>query len=210
MSASASLPPIPTSEPTDIYAGDTALWTKQFDAYSPADGWILSYFLTNAQKNIAIAASCVTQDTTDGDTFDITIPASTTAAWTPGEYLFNAYVTSADQTQRFTVATGVIQVHPNLATESGPLDYRTPSRVILDNLTAVIENRATTDVMEYTIGGRMLKKMSFTELTQMHRLYAWRVARENGSAPNYLGFAFRSPLSATNNPFDPRNNGGTC
>ena len=40
---------IATTEPLSVTAGDLVTWTKSFDEYPTADGWALSYALTNSE-----------------------------------------------------------------------------------------------------------------------------------------------------------------
>ena len=69
--------PIPTTEPTELRAGDTWKWTRSLSDY-PASIWTLTYVLVQAavQKSITASAS--------GDDFSVSVAKATTAAYAEG------------------------------------------------------------------------------------------------------------------------------
>lgn len=154
-------------EPQQIVAGDSLSWTRSFTDYPASAGWVLAYALRNYQQKIDFSA------TASGDSFAIAVPAATTAAWAPGSYEWIAFVTKA--AERYTVASGEIDITPNLAIDS-PVDGRSHNRKVYDNICAALEGR--TDVDEYTIGGRSLRKMSIKDLLSWKSVYGTLVSRE--------------------------------
>src|ERR1017187_3559974 len=149
-------------EPLEITAGDVIKWQKTIPGF-PATYWQLSYSLRNASQQIDIPA------TADGDTYDVSVPSTDSVAWTAGDYVYQAYVTCLVAVtingqdyavgDRLTIETGKITVVQNLAITQN-FDARTHNKIMLDAITAVLEGRATSDVMEYTIGSRHLRKMA--------------------------------------------------
>ena len=176
-------------------AGDTLKWERRFPAYRAADGWQLSYVLVNDPTKITIDASCAVADSEHPDQFDVTVPAATTAAWQPGQYSWQAFVTNPTLSpiERHTVGMGKILVQADFGSMSTGQDQRTHNQKMFDAICAVLEGRATSDVYEYTIGSRHVAKMNVTELETWKRTYAWRVARENGRAPMQWGAKFTRP-----------------
>lgn len=168
-------------EPQQIVAGDSLSWTRSFTDYPASAGWVLAYALRNYQQKINFPA------TASGDSFAISVDATTTAGWAPGSYEWIAFVTLGSQ--RVTVATGQIDITPNLAIDS-PVDGRSHNRKVYDNICAALEGR--TDVEEYTIGGRTLRKMSIKDLLYWKSYYGTLVAREEkGTAGGMAIFGAR-------------------
>jgi hypothetical protein len=164
---------IPNIEPQQIRAGDTIKWTREFGDYPASDGWALAYRLINAAQKYDVNGSQVTTDT-NGRGFLITIPAATSASFATGDYKFVANVTKGSE--RYTVAQGQITVLPNLAAQSSAFDGRTANQKVLDALEAMIAGR--TDVEEYTIGTRSIKKMPINDLLAWRSVYVMKVRRE--------------------------------
>jgi len=146
---------IPTTEPSQVTAGDTVQWTKTVSDYPASDGWILTYALLSEKNKINITGSASGQD------HAISVSASTSEDWIPGTYQWQSYVTNGSE--RHNVGSGTLKVLANFAAKSAS-DQRSWAKRTLDNIEAVIEQRATMDQMEYTIEGRSLKRMSISDL----------------------------------------------
>ena len=154
--------PIPTTEPTELRAGDTWKWTRSLSDY-PASIWTLTYVLVQAavQKSITASAS--------GDDFSVSVAKATTAAYAEGLWSWVAQV--ANGTERYTVDSGSINVLPDLATKSTGYDARTHARIVLDAIEAVIENRASKDQERYMIAGRELWRTPIPMLLKLRQTY---------------------------------------
>lgn len=159
---------IPTTEPAKIAAGDRVQWTKSLADY-PAGTWTLTYYLRNAAGKIDITAG------SSGTDHAVDVAAATTKGWTAGHYDGQGVVTSG--TDRTLVWQGRIEVLPNFAL-AGSYDNRTHARKTLEAIQAVIENRATLDQQEYTIGNRSLKRMPISDLIKLEQTYLGRVRSE--------------------------------
>jgi len=95
-----------------------------------------------------------------------------------------------DGTERYTVATGRIEVKPDFVAVQNGYDARSHVRKVLDALEATILGKASKDQMSYTIAGRSLARMSPGELLKWKNhyetLYRQEVAAEklaNGEQP---------------------------
>lgn len=184
-------------EPETVTAGDTLQWSRKCPAhadgcYSPADGWQLSYVLVNASGIINISAAHATQNSADPDEFDVVVPAAETAQWAPGAYSWQGYVTLNGERHR--IAEGRMTVAQNFAALTSGSDQRSHNQKVYDAICAVLENRATSDVVEYLNDTLHVKKDDLAKLEEMKRTYAWRVARETGKAPEYWGAKFAQPF----------------
>ena len=132
---------IATTEPLTVTAGDLVTWTKSFDEYPTADGWVLSYALTNSAGKISITG------TTSGSLHLISVAAATTASWSAGSYLMQGYATKGSE--RYIVFSGNIIVAPNLAAQT-TYDGRSHARKCLDAIEAVLESRAGKEVQTWS------------------------------------------------------------
>lgn len=158
-------------EPSGIVAGDSASWTKNLPQYLPANGWVLSYAIVRDGIRLAVTG------TNNGDgTHLVTLSAATTATWTPGQYAWQAYVTKAATSERYTVASGQLKVEANFAT--GAVDARSHAQKTLDALEATLEGRASSDQLAYSIGGRSISKMNPEQLLSWRDKYKAEVAAE--------------------------------
>lgn len=163
---------IATNEPTELRAGLTWQWTREDLVDYPASTWTLKYWL---KKTGATGANLSIPAVADGDYFDVTVAASTTATYTAGEYTWVAVVTAGSEA--FEVDHGRLTILPRYDAASN-LDDRSHARVVLEAIEAVIEGRASKDQEEYTIGNRSLKRTPMKDLREMHTYYANKVAAE--------------------------------
>jgi hypothetical protein len=171
-------PPRPTVEPQALIAGDTLQFDRTMPNFSPVDGWALSYTLTLPGKTpIQITGGVVTST---GATWNINVPAATTANYVAGKYFWIAYVTGsgANAGQRFKVGEGVIDIKPNPATADATTDYRSDAKKNLDAIDAVLANKITSDVQSYKINGRELVKMRHDDLLELRGYYFQRYKEE--------------------------------
>ena len=165
---------IPLGEPGEITAGDLITWRRQEADYLPVDGWALTYALVLEGATSALV-QWTASDAGDG-THLVSVTAATTAAYTPGTYRWQAYVTQA--AERYTVGEGVITILADFSAQAAGLDARSHTKKVLDALKAMLEEKATRDQMQYSIAGRQLLRMERKELTDWHARYESRYAQE--------------------------------
>lgn len=172
----------PTTEPTQITAGDSLTWVRSLQDYPAGLGWVLHYVLLSQGK------TPITIDgTAYGDDHLITLTASTTGGWGPAPYRWTAYVTNG--TQRVTLASGAVQVLPDPTKVDASFDPRSENQTILDAITAVLAGELTNPLAKYKIGGREgreVERYSRMELLKLQTIYRHRVAVETGQA-NFFG-----------------------
>lgn len=166
--------PLPTIEPSIITSGDTWAWRKVLPNYPATDGWVLNYALINASGKILFSAGA------DGGDHLVSVAATTTASYFPGQYSWQSYITKSSTGERYTLAVGVLDVVESFAAQAAGADVRSEAKRILDTLTAgwlaATETRAF--VAEYQIGTRRMKFSTRQEW--IVELDYWRriVARE--------------------------------
>jgi len=155
----------PQREPLAFIAGDRWSW-KRLDLALYSSGYALTYSArreADGGEEITISASI------SGTDFIVEIPSATTAAYPPGVYHWQAYITRASDSQRITIDSGTFDVSPNrdLATS----DPRSHNKKVLDSIMAVIEKRATKDQESYSLNGRSLTRTSVEELQRLKNNY---------------------------------------
>lgn len=169
--------PVPTNEPLQLRAGITWQWRREDLSDYPASTWTLKYWFKktgSAGANFSVTAFA------DGESFAISVAATTTAAYTAGDYTWTAIVTAG--AEAFEVDSGLLDVLPRYD-QAANLDDRTHARKVLEAIEAVIEGRATLDQEEYTIGNRSLKRTPIEELIALRDRYRAEVlSEENASA----------------------------
>ena len=158
---------IPTNEPLQVTAGDSVTWKRSFSDYPAADGWVLTYALQHSSNTkITLTASA------DGDDHLVSEVAATTAAWGPGIYSWQAYVTKAPD--RYQVDTGTLEILPDLSALTN-YDGRSHVKKTLDAIEAVIEGRATKDQESYSFstggGSRSLSRTPLADLIMLRTKY---------------------------------------
>ena len=155
---------IPTSEPSEVTAGDTITWKISLSEFLASDSWVLTYALVKDGKVIFITASA------DGDDHLVEVLPTVTAKYDPGNYYFQAYVTKT--TERYNVRSGMIEVLPDFAESTG-YDNRSHAKKMYDILSDVLEGKI--DRQSYSIGGRSLAQFSYEELiaAQSHYKSLW-------------------------------------
>lgn len=174
---------VPTTEPTQLRAGDTWSWSRSFSDY-PAGTWTLAYSLLNSSGKISITAAA------DGTDYLVTVAASSTANYTAGTYSGVARVTSGAES--YTVWQGSIEVLPNLAAAPS-FDDRTHARKMLEAIEAALESRASSsqvDLIQSAIGDRQVMRKPEL-LIKLRDTYKLEVASEEAAARLAQGFGGR-------------------
>lgn len=172
--------------PPSLHAGDSLNRTFELPDY-PAAAWALSFALVSAG---AIIGPLVT--TASGAAHALSVPASTSSAWAPGRYRWQAYV--AKGAERITLAAGEIEIKANLAAVTTGLDTRSHAQRTLDAIEATIEGRASADVQQYEIAGRRLSKIPLPELLELRDRYRRDVRAEKASEALAQGLAPKNRL----------------
>lgn len=172
------------SEPTRLVSGDTWEWNRALTDYPASAGWVLTYAFRSASAYFNVTASA------DGDNHAVSVATTTTDDIAKGRYYWQSYATKGSE--RYTVGSGVLEVAANFAGTAAASDQRTHARKMLEAIEAVLEDRASNDVMEYSIGGRSLKRIPRAELMRLHAYYRNQVAVEEGTGGNgrSLGVTF--------------------
>jgi len=153
---------IPSTEPSEIVAGDTLKFKKSLSDY-PATIWTLTYYLLKSGTQITFSG------TADGTDHLINIANTVTALYTAGIYKWEAYISKTGE--RYKIAEGTITIKTNLAAQTAGYDARSHVKKVLDSIEAAVEGRATRTDLAYTINGRSISHMAPAELIKWHSHY---------------------------------------
>ena len=178
--------------PSAIYAGDTLLLSLNLGGYS-ADEWSCAFsfrFLSGSEINISATA--------DGANHAIDVGASETGDWVPGIYTGVGKVTNiADETRVATFWTGELVVRPNLAISPGDTDTRSWAKKCLDTIEAVIQGKASKDVINSTIAGQSIGRMTPEQLFMLRDRFKAEYLAEQDEIEAAQGKGQRSNICIT-------------
>ena len=163
----------PQREPFSLVIADRWTWKKDELTDYPSSAYTLKYSFRldgAGATEIQITASA------NGTAFKIEVGASTTTSYTAGNYQWQSYLTRNSDNERVTIDSGYIEIRPNrdLATT----DPRSHFKIVLDNIEAVIEERATKDQEAYSINGRSLSRTPIADLQQLADSYRGKYVAE--------------------------------
>mgnify|MGYP001197173958 CR=1 FL=1 len=167
-----------TATPTQATAGDTIAWTVQ-DARYPAGPWQLAYVFHVAGAAVTI------NGVPDGDAWAVRIPPATSASWPAGAVRWQATV--SDGTDRYTLATGQIQIAASIAALIAGTDLRSHAERTLAAIEAKLEGRAGSGIDEYQIAGRQLKYIPIPDLLRLRDRYRAEVNAERAGQQTGAG-----------------------
>jgi hypothetical protein len=169
-----------TSVPASTFAGDTFALKLSLTDY-PATTWQMTLGFRSKDGVIDITS------TPTGDDHLLAADSLTTASWLPGKYKGAGRVT--DGTRVLTVWEGSMEVLASLIDATMAVDTRTPARICLDNLLLASQGKASRDILNTTIAGQSIGRMSWSEMTSAIAYWQDRVDAEVAAenAANGLG-----------------------
>lgn len=181
----------PGVEPSKIVVGDFTQW-KRSDLSSdyPTASHSLTYVLTRNDGGTAGKID-ITAIEVSGE-YVVTLGSSTTSAYTKGGYRWEAYITETSSSNRVRVDFGTIEIVQNFGSDTA--DPRSHAEIMLAKIESVLENRADSDVDNYTINNRSIGKIPVTELREWREYYLGEVRREQDKLRRERGEATRAHL----------------
>lgn len=148
--------------------------------YQSSDGWnfTLVLRLENPQdNNVGAYTITATVDGSNGD-FVMLADKTVTVSWIVGRYQWFVYALNGND--RETTAEGFVEVTPNLGGTTG--DIRSHARRMLDIIEALLEGRASTDILSSQIDNTHFTRMGFRDITEAHSYYTSQVRLEEAKA----------------------------
>lgn len=180
---------VPTTEPTELVAGDTLVFDRAFAGYSAADGDVLAYHL----GGLSALEWDPSWATPNGAGWSIAVPAASTAGLKAGAYRWFARITQGATVR--TVASGTLLVHAN--PETAGTAYRFWEEEALEMVRARLRGDISHGVMNYMLYGRSVSRYSLEALTkyerQLEQRLQQRIRGDAGPRVESIPFAFRRP-----------------
>jgi hypothetical protein len=164
-----------TSIPSIMTAGETLLFKIDLENFPADQDWVLTYSF-RAKEATAIDIS----GTESGASHLFNVPKATTATWIPAKY--NGIAKITDGVETFTIWRGYLEVLPDLSQQDANYDTRSHAQKCLDSINAVLEGKASRDVLSSTIAGQSISRMSFSELLSAKAHYENLVKGEKDDA----------------------------
>jgi hypothetical protein len=157
----------PTTEPEEFVVGDFVQWKRtDFVSDYPTADYSAQYVARLHQGGNAEFTVSATE-VSDGYLF--TIDSTASAAITAGLYHWQLEITQTSSGNRIVIASGDFNILVDL--DDNQADPRIHAEIMINKIESLLSGKADDDVASYSIAGRSLTKLSFTELTEARDYY---------------------------------------
>lgn len=168
----------PEGEPEEIVVGDFAQWKRSdlVDDY-PVASYSAEYVMRitgGGASEHKIAA------TESADYYLFTLDSATSAAFDAGKYHWQLEITQTSSGNRIVVDIGDFEFIPDM--DSNNADPRIHAEIMVTKIESLLQGKADADVSNYSIAGRSLTKLSFTELTDARDYYKREIVKHENDA----------------------------
>jgi hypothetical protein len=158
---------------TQFYQGDDF----SFNIYLPDYDSSL-YSITYVFRKLNVDAFSITSTASLDGSFLMEVNATTTSDYIPGLYYVSAFLTETATGKKTTVGQTEIQIKADISQLTN-YDPRSQNKIALEAVEAALASGAGSDVIEYTIGGTIVKK-DRKGLLALRAFYLTRVRAEAG------------------------------
>ena len=164
----------PTTEPETVVVGDFIQW-KRTDLGSdyPNNLYTATYV---ARITGGGANEIVLTGTSSGDDYLFTVDSATSADFAPGYYHWQLEIVRDSDSNRIVVDRGVFTAIVDLDVNQS--DPRTHAEIMVSKIESLLSGKADADVSSYSIAGRSLTKLSFSELVEARDYYKREYQKE--------------------------------
>ncbi len=170
----------PEGEPSEVVVGDYLQWKRSDVAqdYPTSEGYTAEYVARiTGGGSTEIKLQQATGSTDDYYLFQI--GSATTESFLPGLYHWQLEITQTSSGNRIVVDIGDFTAIPDM--DSNQADPRTHAEVMVDKIETILVGKADSDVASYSIAGRSLTKLSFSELIEARDYYKREVVRHTNA-----------------------------
>ena len=165
----------PEGEPTEVVVGDFIQWKRSdlVQDYPPAlySAEYVARITGGGSNEIKLPA------TESADYYLFTVDSSTSSSFLPGLYHWQLEITQTSSGNRLVVDIGDFTAIPDM--DSNQADPRIHAEIMVDKIETILSGKADSDVASYSIAGRSLTKMSFSELIQAREYYKREINNHN-------------------------------
>ena len=160
----------PEGEPAEIVVGDFIQWKRSDVAadYPTSSGYTAEYVARitgGGSSEIKIPQHA---DSTDSY-YLFKADSATTALFLTGKYHWQLEVTQTSSSNRIVVDIGDFEAIPDM--DNNQADPRIHAEIMVDKIESLLQGKADSDVASYSIAGRSLTKLGFSELVEARDYY---------------------------------------
>jgi hypothetical protein len=149
-------------EPISVAEGDTIQFSRRLPQYSSGEGWTLTYEIRGGAAVIEFTS---TPDA-DGQSFDLYVPPTITAAWASGTMILAGYVSNG--TDRHQIYFAELTIGKNLEGSQGDIPVKTNAQIMLEKYESVMQGTATNALLESRIGETQFRFLTPEQLRTEH------------------------------------------
>jgi len=166
----------PEGEPLEIVVGDFLQWKRSDVAsdYPTSQGYTAEYVARitgGGSTEIKLQQSAGSTDSF----YLFQISSADTELFLPGLYHWQLEVTETSSGNRLVVDIGDFNAIPDM--DNNQADPRIHAEIMVAKIETILEGKADSDVSSYSIAGRSLTKMSFSELIDARDYYRREVVK---------------------------------
>lgn len=170
----------PEGEPLEVVVGDYLQWKRSdvSDDYPTSEGYTAEYVARitgGGSTEIKLQQAAGSTD----DYYLFQVSSETSASFLPGLYHWQLEITQTSSGNRIVVDIGDFTAIPDM--DSNQADPRIHAEIMVDKIQTILEGKADSDVSSYSIAGRSLTKMSFTELIEARDYYRREIVKHNNA-----------------------------
>ena len=182
----------PEGEPEEIVVGDFAQWKRSdlVDDY-PVASYSAEYVMRITGGGSSEHKIAATENT---DYYLFTLDSATSATIDAGKYHWQLEITQTSSGNRIVVDIGDFQFIPDM--DSNQADPRIHAEIMVSKIESLLQGKADSDVSNYSIAGRSLTKLSFTELTDARDYYKREIVKHENDALLKRGKTNRATIKA--------------
>lgn len=168
----------PEGEPTEVVVGDFLQWKRSDIAgdYPTSSGYTAEYVARitgGGSTEIKLPQAAGSTD----NYYLFQVDSATSAVFLPGLYHWQLEITQTSSGNRLVVDIGDFTALPDM--DNNQADPRIHAEIMVDKIQTILEGKADSDVASYSIAGRSLTKMSFSELMEARDRYKREIVKHN-------------------------------
>lgn len=168
----------PEGEPEEIVVGDFAQWKRSdlVDDY-PVASYSAEYVMRITGGGSSEHKIAATENT---NYYLFTLDSATSATFDAGKYHWQLEITQTSSGNRIVVDIGDFEFIPDM--DNNQADPRIHAEIMVGKIESLLQGKADSDVSNYSIAGRSLTKLSFTELTDARDYYKREIVKHENDA----------------------------
>ena len=170
----------PEGEPDEIVVGDFIQWKRSDIAqdYPTSSGYTAEYVARitgGGASEIKIAQAAGSTDSY----YLFTADSTTSADFAVGKHHWQLEITQTSSGNRIVVDIGDFTAIPDM--DNNQADPRIHAEIMLTKIESLLSGKADSDVASYSIAGRSLTKLSFSELVEARDYYRREIVQHESN-----------------------------